>query len=60
MPFILLWPVASLLIGLCGVRRKLGFWGYFFVSLFLSPLAGLFLLFASDPIHSRRASVDRL
>jgi len=39
----------SLLIGLLGINRKLGFWGYFFGSLLFTPLIGLLLLLASDP-----------
>jgi hypothetical protein len=40
--------VASLLIGIFGMRRKFGFWGYFFGSLFLSPLIGILLVISSD------------
>ena len=38
-----------LLIGLFGTSRKLGFWGYFFGSMALTPILGLLLLLASDP-----------
>ena len=38
-----------LLIGLFGIRRKLGFWAYFFGSIALTPLIGVILLLASDP-----------
>ena len=38
-----------LLIGLFGRNRKLGFWGYFFGSIVLTPLVGLLLLLSSDP-----------
>jgi len=40
--------VISLVIGLMGINRKMGFWGYFFGSLLLGPIIGLFLLLASD------------
>jgi hypothetical protein len=40
---------ASLIIGLLGVNRKMGFWGYFFSSLLLTPLIGILLLLVSDP-----------
>ncbi len=39
---------ASLLIALLGMNRKMGFWGYFFSSLLLSPLMGILLLLVSD------------
>ena len=38
-----------LLVGLIGINRKFGFWGYFFGSIVLSPIWGLFLVLASDP-----------
>jgi uncharacterized membrane protein len=44
----LIYVLASLVIAVIGVNRKLGFWGYFFGSLFLTPFVGLILLVASD------------
>jgi len=43
---------ASLLIALLGINRKMGFWGYFFSSLLLSPLMGILLLLVSDSAKS--------
>lgn len=40
--------IVSLLIGVIGRHRKLGFWGYFFGALLLTPLMGILLLIASD------------
>jgi uncharacterized membrane protein YiaA len=40
--------VGSIVIGVLGENRKLGFWGYFFASLLLTPLIGVILLLASD------------
>ncbi|MBF0118393.1 MAG: hypothetical protein HQK79_06115 [Desulfobacterales bacterium] len=40
--------ILSIIIGLLGVNRKFGFWGYFFASLLLTPFIGLLLLLASD------------
>jgi hypothetical protein len=45
----LLWFIACLIVGLCGARRKFGFWAYFVISVFLTPLIGLLVVFASDP-----------
>jgi len=42
------WILASLVVGILGRNRKLGFWGYFFGSIILSPLVGIILVFASD------------
>ena len=38
---------ASLLIGILGRNRVMGFWGYFFGSILLSPIVGLLLLIVS-------------
>lgn len=46
--YLVIYVVASLLIAMFGANRKLGFWGYFFASLLLSPAIGIILFFASD------------
>jgi len=38
---------AALLIGLLGINRTMGFWGYFFGSLVLTPVVGVLLLLVS-------------
>ncbi|MCH9697810.1 MAG: hypothetical protein K0U68_06890 [Gammaproteobacteria bacterium] len=45
---VIIYLCVSLLIGLLGIHRKLGFWGYFFGSIIFTPFVGLILLFASD------------
>jgi hypothetical protein len=45
-----------LLVGLIGINRKFGFWGYFFGSIVLSPIWGLLLVLASDPRKSKESS----
>ncbi|MEZ5671561.1 MAG: hypothetical protein R3E08_03935 [Thiotrichaceae bacterium] len=52
--------VASVLIGLMGRNRKMGFWGYFFGSLLLTPVIGLLLVLASDakPMTSHGITID--
>ncbi|MGP6087634.1 hypothetical protein [Antarctobacter jejuensis] len=42
-----------LAIGLFGTNRKMGFWGYFFASMALTPILGLLLLLVSDPRRKR-------
>ena len=42
-----------LLMGVLGINRKFGFWGYFFASIVLTPIMGLLLVLASDPKKSR-------
>jgi len=38
----------SFIFGYLGRNRKMGFWGYFFATLFLTPFVGAILLLASD------------
>ncbi len=40
--------ILSFVVGLLGVNRKFGFWGYFFGSILLTPIIGLLLVLASD------------
>lgn len=39
--------VACLLVAFSGMNRKMGFWGYFFGSILLTPLIGLLLVLVS-------------
>jgi hypothetical protein len=49
MPYLLLIYLAScLVVALLGANKKFGFWGYFFASMALSPLIGIFIVMASD------------
>ncbi len=48
MSYILLHIFISLIIGVLGIQRKFGFWGYFFYSLLFTPFLGAILLFASS------------
>lgn len=40
--------VICLLVGISGMNRKLGFWGYFFASFALTPVIGILLVVCSD------------
>ena len=42
--------VLAYFIGFLGRNRKLGFWGHFFASLLLTPVIGLLLIVATNPI----------
>ena len=52
--FSILLFVLSLCVAWLGRDRKLGFWGYFFASLLLSPLIGARLVLVSGPLQHRR------
>jgi len=45
---VLFYLLVCYFIGLMGQDRKFGFCGYFFASVFLTPLMGLLLVLASD------------
>ncbi|MDO9104389.1 MAG: hypothetical protein Q7U57_05450 [Methylovulum sp.] len=44
----LAYMMACFLVGIFGINKKFGFWGYFFGSLLLTPLIGIILLLGSD------------
>jgi len=46
---ILIMVLLSGIIGLLGINRKMGFWGYFFASILLTPACGFLLVLLSDP-----------
>lgn len=46
---ILIAVLGSLIIGYFGRRKRLGFWGFFFASMLLTPLLGLLLLIVAGP-----------
>jgi hypothetical protein len=49
MPYlIIIYLTLCLVVALLGSNRKFGFWGYFFASMALSPLIGIFMVLASD------------
>jgi uncharacterized membrane protein len=52
----ILYIILCLVIGLIGMNRKFGFWGYFFGSVILTPVVGIILIFASD---ARKATVQQ-
>jgi uncharacterized membrane protein len=52
----ILYIILCLVIGLIGINRKFGFWGYFFGSVILTPVVGIILIFASD---ARKATVQQ-
>ena len=46
--FFLVYIVLCIFVGIVGMNRKFGFWGYFFASVALTPLIGIIMVFASD------------
>jgi uncharacterized membrane protein len=55
----LLYLGLCLLIALVGRSRPFGFWGYFFSSLFLTPLVGCLLLAAAGRNRACRSDRDQ-
>lgn len=51
--------VGCFVVGLLGQNRKMGFWGYFFGSILLSPIIGLLLVLASDPKKEKEEEEDQ-
>jgi uncharacterized membrane protein len=51
---IILYLFFCLLAGLCGIHRRLGFFGTFLISLVLTPVVVLLLLILTAPSHRRQ------
>jgi len=47
--------LVSLVVGFFGRKKKLGFWGFFFASLLLTPVFGTLLLVIAGPAKSLEA-----
>jgi len=45
----LIYFVLSIIIGVLGTNRIMGFWGYMFCSIIFSPIIGLMVLLVSAP-----------
>ncbi|MCC8107636.1 MAG: hypothetical protein LIQ30_01040 [Planctomycetes bacterium] len=56
LPALYLWIAASALVAYLGRDRRLGFWGYFFASLLLTPALGVLLVIASGKNDRRNGS----
>ncbi len=44
----IIYIAACFVIGLLGINRRMGFWGYFFGSILLSPVVGFLLVVVSE------------
>jgi len=58
---ILAYIIVCLLTGFCGTHRRMGFWGTFFLSLIVTPLLVLVVLFVTGPsrrVEWRRRNVE--
>ena len=56
---VVVYVILSLGVGFLGRRRRIGFWGFVFLSILLTPLiTGLFIFFAA-PVRRRRVVQKR-
>ena len=46
---VIVYVVFCLLTGLCGIQRRLGYWGTFIISLFITPVVMLLVLVLTAP-----------
>jgi hypothetical protein len=56
--YIVGYAVLCLLIAYLGRNRPFGFWGYFFCSVFLTPVLGILLLAAAGKNRARSSDED--
>jgi len=47
-PYFPVYLLISIIVAMLGCRRKMGFWGFLFASLLLTPLLGLLLVIVSE------------
>jgi hypothetical protein len=47
--FVIIYVVFCLLVGLCGTRRRIGFFGAFLASFLLTPVLVVLVLFVTEP-----------
>jgi len=52
--FWLTWFVAALVLGLISKKTKLGFWGGFLISVFLTPVIGILILITAKTANAKR------
>lgn len=52
--FWLTWLITAILLGLISKKTKLGFWGGFVISLFLTPIIGLLVLLTAKPAEKKK------
>jgi hypothetical protein len=52
----ILYVIFCLLTGLCGIQRKLGFWGTFVIALLVTPIPVLLVLLLTAPSRRYDAS----
>jgi hypothetical protein len=48
-PLLVAWVIGSILVGIAGRRRRVGFLGFLIVSLLVTPLLGLLILYIAAP-----------
>jgi hypothetical protein len=53
------WIIGAMIIGFLGRNQRLGFWGYFFGSIMLTPIVGLIILIAATPTRERRKAMRK-
>jgi hypothetical protein len=52
----ILYVIFCMLTGLCGIQRKLGFWGTFVIALLVTPIPVLLVLLLTAPSRRYDAS----
>ena len=50
---ILIYILICYFVALIGENRKFGFWGYLFLSIFMTPILGILFVIASDKQENR-------
>ena len=56
---VVLYLLLCLVVGFLGRRRRMGFWGFVFLSVMLTPLVTSLFIFFAAPVKRRRVATKR-
>ena len=56
---VVLYLLLCLVVGFLGRRRRIGFWGFVFLSVMLAPLVTSLFIFFAAPVKRRRVATKR-
>lgn len=56
---VLVYIVLCIVVGFLGRRRRVGFWGFLFLSVLLTPLVPALFIYFAAPVKRRRVATKR-
>ena len=56
---VLVYVVLCMVVGFFGRRRRIGFWGFFFLSILVTPIISSLFIFVAAPVRRHRPVEQR-